>query len=78
MSDVISTVQKKKLTEMEKQLTKMENQLSDITATLHTQIGHTIPKRVMEYTPLLFSLANMTENLLSIAKANILLLKEYL
>lgn len=78
MNDVISTVQKKKLTEMEKQLTKMENQLSDITATLHTQIGYTIPKRVMEYTPLLFSIANMTENLLSIIKSNIQLLREHL
>jgi hypothetical protein len=78
MKSIIDKVQKDKLAEMEKQLDKIDTELEGIRQTLHAQIGSVIPKRVTEYTPLLFRIANNTEKLVAMIKANIQLLREWL
>lgn len=78
MKNPIDKVQKDQLVEMEKQLDKIDTELEGILQTLHAQIGSTIPKRVTEYTPLLFRIAKNTENLVAMIKANIKLLREWL
>ena len=78
MNKIIDKVQKDKLLEIKEQLEKMEKELHGISHSLITQINEKNPRRVTEYTPILFRLANTTETLLSIIKENIECLRNFL